>query len=183
MRARQPGVPLVDPRDPALAALAARGIPAASLYRALGHRPELLAAWLEFAAALRAECMLPRALRELVILRSAVLAGARYVWSDHVPMASDAGVRHAQIAALGNWRASTVFDAGERAALGLADELAAGPAAGDRALRELGERFTPAERVELVLTAAFYAMVPRVLSGLRVPLPDRPPAVPFPELG
>lgn len=35
---------------------------------------------------------------------------------------------------------------------------------------ELTQHFTDAERVELVLTAGFYAMVPRVLDACRVPI-------------
>ncbi|HEX4033557.1 MAG TPA: carboxymuconolactone decarboxylase family protein [Solirubrobacteraceae bacterium] len=177
----KPGVPLLAPDDPALVDLDANATPPANLYRALAHRPELLAAWLAFAGALRSECALARALRELVILRSAALAGARYVWSDHVPMALSAGVRQEQVEALGDWRAATVFARDERAALALADELARGALAGEQTLAELSACFTPGERVELALTAGFYAMVPRVLSSLRVPLPDRELTVPFPS--
>ncbi|HEY1777246.1 MAG TPA: carboxymuconolactone decarboxylase family protein [Solirubrobacteraceae bacterium] len=176
------GVPLVAPDDPTLLALRQVGVEPAKLYRALAHRPELLNAWLEFAGVLRRECATPRGLRELMILRSAALTGARYIWSDHVPMALAAGVRRQQLEALEHWQSASVFTAAERAALAFAGELALSAAVSESTLTALAQHFSVPERVELALTAGFYAMVPRVLASLQVPLPDREPGpVPFPE--
>jgi hypothetical protein len=46
----------------------------------------------------------------------------------------------------------------------------------------LRQQFDAAEYVELVVTAAFYTMVPQVVSALRVPVEDRH-AVPRPDPG
>jgi alkylhydroperoxidase family enzyme len=168
------GVPLVAADDPTMHVLAEGGVEPAKLYRALAHRPELLDAWLAFAAALRSDCATSRALRELVILRSAQLTGGRYIWSDHVPMALAAGVPLEQVEALERWQSASVF--------AFAEELALSAAASEPTLTALAEHFTVPERVELALTAGFYAMVPRVLDALQVPLPDREPGpVPFPQ--
>jgi 4-carboxymuconolactone decarboxylase len=178
------GVPLLAVDDPTLVELADAGVEPAKLYRALAHRPTLLAAWLAFARALRTQCELPRTLRELVILRSAQLTGGRYVWSDHVPMALEAGVLLEQIESLARWQQTNAFSPAERATLAFADELATAAEVSDAALGALARHFDAPERVELALTAGFYAMVPRVLAALRVPLPDRAPAsVAFPEPG
>jgi alkylhydroperoxidase family enzyme len=170
------GVPLLAADDPLLLALRERGVEPAKLYRALAHCPALLDAWLAFAGAVRGECTLPRGLRELVILRSAQLTGGRYIWSDHVPMALNAGVPLEQLQALEHWQSASLFAPDERAALAFADELALSAAPGEATLVTLAAHFSAAERVELALTAGFYAMVPRVLASLRVPLPDREPA-------
>src|SRR5690242_11660336 len=53
------------------------------LYRALANQPEILAAWREFASALRERCRLPRELRELVVVRLAQLAGSEYELVHH----------------------------------------------------------------------------------------------------
>jgi alkylhydroperoxidase family enzyme len=37
---------------------------------------------------------------------------------------------------------------------------------------ELANHFTSSEVIELALTAGFYAMVPRVLNALKVPIED-----------
>jgi alkylhydroperoxidase family enzyme len=70
---------------------------------------------------------------------------------------------------LANWRASDLFDERERAALAYAEEINAGKVS-DEAAAALARHFAPPEVVELTLTAAFYAMVPRVLDALRVPV-------------
>ena len=142
-----------------------------NLYRCLANQPQLAAAWTEFFQALRAESRTPRALRELMILRSAQLAGSEYEWAQHLKMARKAGVREAQIDALARWRGSAEFDARERACLELQEAVVAGRV-GDEVYAECARHFGHGEYVELTLTAAAYVMVPRVLEALRVPLDD-----------
>ena len=62
-----------------------------NLYRALGNHPPLTAAWTEFANAIRHESRTPRALRELMILRTAQVARSEYEWAQHLRMARKAG--------------------------------------------------------------------------------------------
>jgi len=143
-----------------------------NLYRALGNHPALVAAWTEFARAIRYESRTPRALRELVILRGAQVMGSEYEWAQHLKMARKAGVREAQIAALHGWRASTAFEAKEKAALALAEEVTRGEVS-DATQAEVLRHFDMQDYVELSLTAAFYAMVGRMLDAMGVQLePD-----------
>ncbi len=143
-----------------------------NLYRALGNHPALVAAWAEFARAIRYESRTPRALRELVILRGAQVMGSEYEWAQHLKMARKAGVREAQITALHGWRASTQFDAREKAALALAEEVTQGKVS-DATQAEVLRHFDMQDYVELSLTAAFYAMVGRMLDAMGVQLePD-----------
>jgi len=69
-----------------------------NLYRALANHPAIVAAWAEFANTLRHGSRIPRALRELVILRGAQVSASEYEWAQHLRMARKAGVREAQIA-------------------------------------------------------------------------------------
>ncbi|HVC10549.1 MAG TPA: carboxymuconolactone decarboxylase family protein, partial [Burkholderiales bacterium] len=130
-----------------------------NLYRALANQPTLVAAWTEFFNALRADSGTSRALRELMILRSAQLAGSEYEWAQHLKMARKAGVREAQITGLARWRESTEFDARERSCLALQEAVVAGRV-GDDVYAECARHFGPGEYVELALTAAAYVMVP-----------------------
>lgn len=141
-----------------------------NLYRALAHAPDLLEHWIEFAWALRNEAVTDRALRELVIMRTAQLNGTDYEWAHHWRMAVAAGVSDAKLEALEQWRDSETFSPGERAALEMADQLAATTRIDDAAWQALAAEFAPRQLIELVLTASFYACVSRVLGGLAVPL-------------
>lgn len=143
-----------------------------NLYRALGNHPALCAAWTEFARAIRYESRTPRTLRELMILRGAQLMRSEYEWAQHLRMARKAGVREAQIEALARWRDSGEFDAREKAALALAEAVTNAEVA-DAVYAEARKHFDHATYVELALTAAFYAMVGRMLEAMRVQLePD-----------
>ena len=140
-----------------------------NLYRALGNHPALTAAWAEFANAIRHDSRTPRALREVMILRTAQIARSEYEWAHHLRMARKAGVDEAKIATLADWRASKLFDARERAALALTEAVLACNVS-DEVHAEVKKHFSDAEFVELSLTAGFYAMVSRMLEAMRVPL-------------
>jgi 4-carboxymuconolactone decarboxylase len=143
-----------------------------NLYRALGNHPALVAAWTEFARAIRYESRTPRELRELVILRGAQLMKSEYEWAQHLKMARKAGVTEVKIAALHAWRSSSEFDAKEKAALALAEEVTLGKVS-DATQAEVLKHFDQQDYVELSLTAAFYAMVGRMLDAMGVQLePD-----------
>jgi AhpD family alkylhydroperoxidase len=140
-----------------------------NLYRTLANHPGLLAAWTEFANSIRHDSQTPRALRELMILRTAQITRSEYEWAQHLKIARANGVREAQIAALAGWSDSPEFDARERAALLLTDAVQA-IGVSDDVYAEVRKQFSEAEFVELSLTAAFYAMVSRMLDALRVEL-------------
>jgi alkylhydroperoxidase family enzyme len=140
-----------------------------NLYRGLANHPGIIAAWTEFANTLRHGSRTPRALRELVILRGAQVAASEYEWAQHLEMARKAGVREAQIAALASWRASSEFDAKEKAALALAEAVTQGRVS-DELYREVTRHFNHHDYVELAVTAGFYAMVARTLDALGIEL-------------
>jgi len=143
-----------------------------NLYRCLANHPALLAAWSDFSTALRHGTRTPRALRELVILRGAQLMRSEYEWAQHLKMARKAGVREAQIAALPSWKSSAEFDAREKAALLLAEAVTQGRVS-DEVYAEAMRHFDHHDYVELSITAAFYAMVGRMLDAMGVQLePD-----------
>jgi len=89
-------------------------------------------------------------------------------------MARNAGVSEEEIAALHDWRDAGLFSAQEIAALRLMDEILE-MSVQDQTIEDLKALFSDGEIVELVMTASFYAMVPRLLDALGVPL-DPPDA-------
>jgi alkylhydroperoxidase family enzyme len=83
-------------------------------------------------------------------------------------------VPETQVAELEMWRTSTAFDECEKAALALTDAIVDGETTPE-IIEELERHFGYEQRVELTVTAAFYAMVPRILESLGVPI-ERSPA-------
>ena len=140
-----------------------------NLYKQLANHPKVIAAWNEFARTLRHDSRTPRALRELMILRTAQIARSEYEWAHHLRMARKAGVEEAKIAALADWRSAKVFDEKERAVLALTEGVMACNVT-DRVHADVKRHFSDAEFVELSLTAGFYAMVSRMLDAMRVEL-------------
>src|SRR5688572_30954948 len=88
--------PLAPGTRPELAALEARIRGArgriSPLYQVLLNSPPLAAGWEQLFTAIRQQSSVPAALRELVILRIAVLNGADYEFEAHVPHALAAGM-------------------------------------------------------------------------------------------
>jgi alkylhydroperoxidase family enzyme len=135
------------------------------LYRLLANNPAALRAWVGFAWSVRLDARTPRALRELLILRTAQLQQSAYEWQQHRIMAREAGVPESKIAELAIWQHSPDFDPAERAALRFTEAVVRGEV-DDETHAELEKHFGTEERLELTLTAALYCMVPRVLAAL-----------------
>ena len=62
------------------------------LYQMLLHSAPVTAGWLRYLTAIRHECSLPGDLRELLIMRVAILNGAPYEAEQHAPIALREGV-------------------------------------------------------------------------------------------
>ena len=164
-------VPLVAIPAPIAARLLELGGRPVNLYRALANQPEMLAAWIEVAWAVRQRPGTPRRLRELMIVRGAMLAGCEYELVHHRAMARRHGVSAEELAELGSWRDAAAFSAPERAALAFMEAMVEGRVP-DPVVAEMARHFDAAERVELAMTAGLYCMVPRLVEALRVPLEE-----------
>jgi AhpD family alkylhydroperoxidase len=143
------------------------------LYQMLLHSPPLAEGWLTYMTAVRQQLALPGALRELVIMRVAILNRAPYEADQHAPIALQEGVTQAQLDDLADWAASAQYTPVQRAALQLTDtmtrDVQVPPAVLDSVRDLLGERQT----VELVATIAAYNMVSRFLEALHIHSDDR----------
>jgi AhpD family alkylhydroperoxidase len=140
------------------------------LYQMLLHSAPLAEGWLNFLTAVRHKLDLPGDLRELVIMRVAILNGAPYEADQHRPIALKEGVSPDQLDALADWQAAapTVYPERERAVLALCDSMTRDihvPAELMAAVvTALGQR----QAVELAATIAAYNMVSRFLEALQI---------------
>jgi AhpD family alkylhydroperoxidase len=139
-----------------------------NLYKMLLTSPPLAAGWLHLFTAIRQQCELPGAVRELVILRVAVINRATYEHKAHVPFALREGVSEEQIRALENWQASGLFDAQQRAVLAYADSMTKEIHVPDTVFAAVRQYFNPRLMVELTVTIAGYNLVSRFLEALQV---------------
>lgn len=168
-----PRLPLVsdDAADPAVDEVFARsrreGREPIALYRVLANRPEFLESYSALARTLRYSATTDRALRELVILRTAQLVRSDYEWAHHVWMATAAGVSSEQIEALDAWEASSLYDVRERAALRLAEQVHA-LGVTDESFTTLASLVGEAGAFEVVATAAVYQSVARMIQGFGI---------------
>ena len=145
-----------------------RGRDVPRLYRMLGNAPAMLDAWVGMAWPLRSEPDTDRGLRELLIMRTALATRSSFEWQAHWRASLRAGVTEDQLAALGDWRASSEFSAAERAALACTDEIVLDGGASSGAVAGLREHFSAGECIELILTASFYVCVSRTLHSLGI---------------
>ena len=102
---------------------ARRGGTLLNLDRQLLHSAPLARGWNALMGAIRGQTQLDGALRELVILRVAVLNRAPYEFAQHAPVALAEGLTQGQVDAVADWSDSTLFDARARDVLAYADAM------------------------------------------------------------
>lgn len=139
------------------------------LYQVLLNSQSVASGWERLLTAVRNQTAIPPDLREIVILRIAVLNRAPYEFEAHVPHAQQAGVTDGKIAALraGDDGAGG-FTALEKLVLALTDAMTRDVQVPDALFSQLNDHFSAQETVELVATVAAYNMVSRFLVALNI---------------
>ena len=166
-------VPLVEPGTrPELAdieksILAQRGR-ISDLYRVLLNSGPLASGWEAMLTAVRNKSSVPADLRELMILRVAVVNRAPYEFDAHVPHAQKAGVSDAKIAAVRETVIGSVFSESEALVLELADTMTHNIDVPEALMDSLKARLDARGVVETVATVAAYNMVSRFLVALHI---------------
>jgi alkylhydroperoxidase family enzyme len=133
-----------------------------------GHAPKFSRAASAMAFTIRFDALTPRALLELVILRTAQIVGSDYEINQHRPLMKLCGYSEPQITALESWRASPLFDEKQRAVLGYVEQMAHGGDVDDASFAELAKFFTPQEIVEITYTVGSYYANGLLTKALRI---------------
>jgi alkylhydroperoxidase family enzyme len=107
-------------------------------------------------------------LREIVILRVAVLNRAPFEFEAHLPVARDAGVTEAKLAALELPQIGEPFSVLERTVLALTDAMTRDVQVPDALFDPIAQHFDRRAVTEIVATIAAYNMVSRFLEALRI---------------
>lgn len=141
-----------------------------ALYQVLLNSPPIAHGWEQMLSAVRNRNSIPADLRELVILRVAVLNRAPYEFDAHAPIALAAGVSQAAIDAVRTvpLAADAPLTDVQRLVLRLADAMTRDIQVPDDLYEEIRARFNAQGQLDLVATVAAYNMVSRLLTALHI---------------
>ena len=138
------------------------------LYQMLMHSAPVAEGWLTYLTAIRQKSSLPGALRELIIMRVALLNRAPYEADQHAPIALKEGLTPSQLDGLADWPSSPLFDERQRAVLAYTDAMTRDVQVPDAIFAGVSAHYPPAQVVEMTATIAAYNMVSRFLEALQI---------------
>ena len=135
------------------------------LYQVLLNAPEIAQGWEALLTAVRNKNSLSPAIREMIILRVAVLNRAQYEFDAHKPHAIKAGMSEEKIEALKELSIGSIFSDEEKEILILTDVMT-------KDIQVPDDIFAPIkndqEILELATTISAYNMVSRLLNALHI---------------
>lgn len=141
------------------------------LYQVLLNSPPLAQGWEQLLSAVRNRNTLPDDLREMIILRVAVLNRAPYEFEAHVPHALKAGMTQTKVDALRELALtaeSKAFTTQELDVIRLTDTMTRDINVPDSVFNPVKAHFSPQQIIDLVATVASYNMVSRFLVALQI---------------
>ena len=112
--------------------------------------------------------------RELTLVRTGFLVGSKFVYSQHVKAARNAGITDEEIALLrGGWASSDVLPAADRALLAYVDEFVRGSGrVSDETFEAIRTVLGDVGVIELTIIAGTYAMQAAMARALRLEYDD-----------
>ncbi len=138
------------------------------LYQILLNAPEIAKGWESLLTAIRNRNSLSPAIREMIILRVAVLNKAEYEFDAHIPHALKAGMTEAKVQEVRNLGSSNMFSDVEQLILNLTDVMTIDIQVPDSLFEKIRPFFNDQEILELVATISAYNMVSRLLNALHI---------------
>lgn len=145
-----------------------------NVFRMMLHAPASMRALVRLGGVILGRQKLHGRLRELAILRVATLSGARYEWTQHVPIAKTCGATDEEIAAVERGDPGAL-EAEANLVFRFTDECVRDVRVSDETFREARALFSPQEIVELVSAIGYYMLIARLLETLDVDLEPAPP--------
>src|SRR5690554_2624462 len=113
------------------------------LYQMLLQSPPVARGWLNHLTGIRHHSSLPGDLREMVIMRIAILNRAPYEADQHAPIALKEGMTQEQLDALPEWESSSLFSDKERAVLAYTDAMTRDVQVADAIFNSVRPHFEP----------------------------------------
>ncbi len=166
-------LPYADLNTPAIADLvkqieAERGS-VIHLYQMLLHSPPVAEGWLNHLTGIRLKSAVSGALRELIIMRVAILNRAPYEADQHAPIALKEGIQQQQLDVLAHWaQHPELFSTQEQAVLAYTDAMTLDIQVPPAIYQTVADCFDAQTVVEITATIATYNMVSRFLEALQI---------------
>ncbi len=145
------------------------------LYQMLLHSPVIAHGWLTHLSGIRLKSHISGALRELIIMRIAILNRAPYEADQHAPIALREGITQAQLDALPQWEQHPqLYSDLEQAVLAYTDAMTLHVQVPEATYQAVAQHVDPQSIVEVTATIATYNMVSRFLEALQIHSDDTP---------
>ena len=138
-----------------------------NLYAMLLNSAPVAEGWLNFLTAIRQKSSLPADVRELLIMRVAVLNEADYEFAQHMPFALRAGFTEAQMEQL-RTNDLHAFNDRDQALIAYCDAMTREIRVPDQTFEAIRPHFNNQEMVEVTATVGAYNMVSRFLEALQI---------------
>lgn len=140
-----------------------------TLYQVLLNSPPMAQGWEQLLTAVRHHNTLDAIDRELIIVRVAVLNGARFEYDAHVPIALAAGATQASIDTVSDpARAVDQLPEGTRALIDLTDTMTRDIRVPDALYERVRGHYTERQVLDAMVTIGAYNMVSRFLEALHI---------------
>lgn len=139
-----------------------------NINKMVAHAEQSARHFMRLGNSLLTQAKLDARLRELAILRIAILCKSRYEWYQHEIMARQAGVPEEQITAISQGSDSSVFNDQERAVIRYTEEVTRNVKSSEESYSKLTKFLSHRELVELTLTIGFYNLVALFLENTGV---------------
>lgn len=174
MTARIAPLPVIPPETLDLAAAAVGGPIRAEgkIYRTLANYPTLMSAWLSWGGHVLRRTEMTPALRELVILRTALVAQGHYPLVQHVRIGRSVGLDDEALKLVSQNPVLAAWDEPTKHALCAVDQLYHHGRLDDRHFTDLVGQLGVKGSFDLISTVAFYRMAGWMLNMCRTALDD-----------
>jgi len=139
-----------------------------NLYRMLMHSPPVASGWCSLFTAVRQQGVLPGRARELAIMQVAVINGADYEFSAHVPFALREGLTQAQLDTLKTGGEPAGLTESDRAVLAYTGAMTTQVRVPQAVFDAVRKQFNERELVELTATVGGYNLVSRFLEAMQI---------------
>ena len=141
-----------------------------NVHRALAGRPEMLAAWWSFRNFVVHDSSLDARAKEIVILRVAHRAEGDYEWRHHVPLAIEAGVSEAEVAAIAAGPDAAALSDAARALLVAVDQCFDSHGLDEAAIDALTSHFGANAVYDVLATVGMYNLMALMTNSFQVPM-------------
>lgn len=143
-----------------------------NMFRSLLNSPDICGRVSQLGEYIRYNSPLDPAVREIAILATARECGSEYEWSQHEPVAREAGVTEEVLDAIRSGRAPMGIPPRQGVFVQAAKELLRDGTLSDVTFQAVEHLVGPLQTVDLIVLVGYYAMIARAIRALGVELEE-----------